>query len=247
MLVIPAIDLKDGACVRLRQGNMEDTTIFSDDPVAMAGKWIDAGCKRLHIVDLNGAFEGKPVNAPIIQAIAHKYPNLPIQVGGGIRELATIDQYLMTGVNYVIIGTKAVKDPNFIKEACQNFPDTIIVGIDAKEGMVATDGWAEISSHKVEDIAKRFEDYGVSAIVYTDISRDGMLQGCNIEHTASLAAATSIPIIASGGIHNIDDIQALLDANQPNIKGVVTGRAIYENTLDLAQAQQLCDQYKAKK
>ena len=247
MLVIPAIDLKDGACVRLRQGNIEDTTIFSDDPVAMAGKWIEAGCQRLHIVDLNGAFEGKPVNAPIIQAIAHKYPNLPIQVGGGIRELATIDQYLMTGVNYVIIGTKAVKDPNFIKEACQNFRDIIIVGIDAKEGMVATDGWAEISSHKVEDIAKRFEGYGVSAIVYTDITRDGMLQGCNIEHTSSLAAATSIPIIASGGIHNLQDIKALLEANQPNIKGVITGRAIYENTLDLTQAQQLCDQYQQKK
>lgn len=247
MLVIPAIDLKDGACVRLRQGNMNDVTVFSDDPVAVAAKWVEAGCQRLHLVDLNGAFEGKPVNAPIIQAIAHKFPDLPIQVGGGIRSLETIDQYLMTGVNDVIIGTKAVKDPNFIKEACDNFPERIIVGIDAIEGMVATDGWAEISSHRVEDIAKRFEDYGVSAIVYTDISRDGMLQGCNIEHTAALAASTSIPIIASGGIHTIDDIQALLDANQPNITGVITGRAIYENTLDLAEAQQLCNNYKAKK
>lgn len=247
MLVIPAIDLKDGACVRLRQDNIEDTMVFSDDPVAVAGKWVEAGCKRLHLVDLNGAFEGKPVNAPIIQAIAHKYPDLPIQVGGGVRTLETIDQYLMTGVNYVIIGTKAVKDPGFIKEACQNFPETIIVGIDAKEGLVATDGWSEISSHKVEDIAKRFEDYGVSAIIYTDIARDGMMQGCNIEHTAALAASTSIPIIASGGVHTIDDIKVLLDAKQPNITGVITGRAIYENTLNLAEAQILCDSYKINK
>lgn len=247
MIVIPAIDLKDGACVRLRQGNMEDITLFSDDPVAVATKWVEAGCKRLHIVDLNGAFEGKPVNAPIIDAIAHKFPDLPIQVGGGIRSLETIDQYLMTGVNYVIIGTKAVKDPNFIKEACQHFPDKIILGIDAKEGMVATDGWAEISSHCIEDIAKRFEDSGVAAIVYTDISRDGMLTGCNIERTASLAAATSIPIIASGGIHNINDIEALLNTKQSNIQGVITGRAIYEETLDLTAAQALCDQFMAKK
>lgn len=246
MLVIPAIDLKDGACVRLRQGNMEDVTLFSDDPVGIATKWVDAGCRRLHIVDLNGAFEGKPVNASIIEAISHKFPDLPIQVGGGIRDIDTIDQYLRTGVNYVIIGTKAIKDPKFIKEACNIFPDKIIVGLDAKDGLVATDGWAEISSHRVEDIAKRFEDYGVVSIVYTDISRDGMLQGCNIEHTAALAAATSIPIIASGGIHTIKDIQALLDTRQPNIKGVVTGRAIYEETLNLAEAQDLCDVFQAK-
>lgn len=244
MLVIPAIDLKDGACVRLRQGNMEDVTVFSDDPVAVAAKWVEAGCKRLHLVDLNGAFEGKPVSAPIIQAIAHKFPDLPIQVGGGIRSLETIDEYLMTGVNYVIIGTKAVTDPHFIEEACNKFPDKIIVGIDAKEGMVATNGWSEISSHRVEDIAKRFEDYGVTSIIYTDISRDGMLQGCNVEHTAALAAATSIPIIASGGIHTLQDIQTLLDAKQPNIIGVVTGRALYEGTLNLAEAQAFCETYK---
>lgn len=244
MLVIPAIDLKDGACVRLRQGNMDDVTVFSDDPVAVAAQWVEAGCQRLHLVDLNGAFEGKPVSAPIIQAIAHKFPDLPMQVGGGIRSLETIDEYLMTGVNYVIIGTKAVTDPHFIKEACNNFPDKIIVGIDAKEGMVATNGWSEISSHRVEDIAKRFEDYGVTSIIYTDISRDGMLQGCNVEHTASLAAATSIPIIASGGIHTLQDIQMLLDAKQPNIKGVVTGRALYEGTLNLAEAQKFCSTYK---
>lgn len=244
MLVIPAIDLKDGACVRLRQGNMEDVTVFSDDPVAVAAKWVEAGCKRLHLVDLNGAFEGKPVSAPIIQAIAHKFPDLPIQVGGGIRSLETIDEYLMTGVNYVIIGTKAVTDPHFIEEACNKFPDKIIVGIDAKEGMVATNGWSEISSHRVVDIAKRFEDYGVTSIIYTDISRDGMLQGCNVEHTAALAAATSIPIIASGGIHTLQDIQTLLDAKQPNIIGVVTGRALYEGTLNLAEAQAFCETYK---
>ena len=244
MLVIPAIDLKDGACVRLRQGNMDDVTVFSDDPVAVAARWVEAGCKRLHLVDLNGAFEGKPVSAPIIQAIAHKFPDLPMQVGGGIRSLETIDEYLMTGVNYVIIGTKAVTDPHFIKEACNNFPDKIIVGIDAKEGMVATNGWSEISSHRVEDIAKRFEDYGVTSIIYTDISRDGMLQGCNIEHTAALAAATSIPIIASGGIHTLQDIQMLLEAKQANIEGVVTGRALYEGSLDLAEAQAFCDRYK---
>jgi len=244
MLIIPAIDLKDGACVRLRQGRMEDSTVFSDDPVSMAAKWIEAGCRRLHLVDLNGAFEGEPVNGEVVTAIAKLYPDLPIQIGGGIRTLETIEHYVRAGVNYVIIGTKAVKEPEFVAEACNAFPGKVIVGLDAKDGFVATDGWAEVSELQVIDLAKQFEDDGVSAIVYTDIAKDGMMQGCNVEATAALARATRIPVIASGGIHTIADIQALLDAREAGIVGAITGRAIYEGTLDVAQAQQLCDQFK---
>lgn len=215
MLIIPAIDLKDGACVRLRQGLMEDATVFSDDPVAMAAKWVDGGCRRLHLVDLNGAFEGKPVNGEVVTAIARRYPDLPIQIGGGIRSLETIEHYVRAGVSYVIIGTKAVKQPEFVGEACRAFPGKVIVGLDAKDGFVATDGWAEVSEVQVIDLARRFEADGVSAIVYTDISKDGMMQGCNVEATAALANATRIPVIASGGIHNLGDIQKLLDARTP--------------------------------
>jgi len=232
MLIIPAIDLKDGACVRLRQGLMDDATVFSDDPVAMAAKWVEAGCRRLHLVDLNGAFEGQPVNGEVVTAIARRYPDLPIQIGGGIRTLETIKHYVRAGVSYVIIGTKA---------ACRAFPGKVIVGLDAKDGFVATDGWAEVSSVQAVDLARRFEADGVAAIVYTDIAKDGMMQGCNVEATVALANASRIPVIASGGIHNIGDIQKLLDTNTPGIVGAITGRAIYEGTLDVAEAQALCD------
>lgn len=244
MLIIPAIDLKDGACVRLRQGRMEDSTVFSNDPVEMAAKWVEAGCRRLHLVDLNGAFEGQPVNGEVVKAIAARYPDLPIQIGGGIRTLETIEHYVRAGVSYVIIGTKAVKEPEFVAEACQAFPGKVIVGLDAMNGFVATDGWAQISELQVIDLAKRFEADGVSAIVYTDIAKDGMMQGCNVEATAALARATTIPVIASGGIHNLGDVQSLLNARASGIVGAITGRAIYEGTLDVAEAQALCDSFK---
>jgi phosphoribosylformimino-5-aminoimidazole carboxamide ribotide isomerase len=241
MLVIPAIDLKDGKCVRLKQGRMEDSTVFSDDPVEVAARWFDAGARRLHLVDLNGAFEGAPVNGEIVRAIAGRYPNLPIQIGGGIRSLATIEAYLTAGVKYVIIGTRAVKQPEFVAEACQAFPGHIIVGLDARDGKVATDGWAEVSDLLATDLARRFERDGVSAIVYTDIARDGMMQGVNVEATVRLAQASSIPVIASGGITNMDDIRALSAQSGQGIIGAITGRAIYEGTLDVAQAQRYCD------
>jgi phosphoribosylformimino-5-aminoimidazole carboxamide ribotide isomerase len=242
MLIIPAIDLKDGQCVRLRQGLMDDSTVFSDDPVAMAARWVDAGCRRLHLVDLNGAFAGEPVNGAVVTAIAAAYPDLPIQIGGGIRNLETIEHYVAAGVSYVIIGTKAVKEPEFVAEACAAFPDKVIVGLDARDGLVATDGWAEVSDVQATDLAKRFESDGVSAIVYTDIARDGMMQGVNVEATVAMAEASSIPVIASGGITNIDDIRALNAVAHRGICGAITGRAIYEGTLDVAEAQRLCDE-----
>lgn len=241
MFIIPAIDLKDGKCVRLRQGLMEDSTVFSDDPVAMAGKWVSQGCRRLHLVDLNGAFDGKPINGDIVTDIAKAHPNLPIQIGGGIRSAETIEHYLEAGVGYVIIGTKAVKEPEFVTEMCRRFPGHIIVGLDARDGLVATDGWAEVSSIQASDLAKRFEQDGVSSIVYTDIARDGMMQGVNVDATLAMAQASSIPVIASGGITNMDDIRALHNVSAKGICGAITGRAIYENTLDLAEAQAYCD------
>ncbi len=241
MLLIPAIDLKDGQCVRLRQGRMEDDTVFSDDPVEMAGRWVNAGARRLHLVDLNGAFAGEPVNGDVIEAIAKAYPDLPVQVGGGIRDEATIEAYLDAGVSYVIIGTQAVKEPEFVTRACKNFPGQIIVGLDAKDGMVAIDGWATVTDHLVMDLARQFEQDGVSALVYTDIGRDGMLNGPNVDATKALAVTVSIPIIASGGITNIDDIRELCEASPAGISGAITGRAIYEGTLDFAKAQRLAD------
>lgn len=241
MLIIPAIDLKDGQCVRLRQGLMEDSTVFSDDPVAMARRWVDAGCRRLHLVDLNGAFAGEPVNGEVVTAIAAAYPDLPIQIGGGIRTLETIEHYVSAGVSYVIIGTKAVKEPAFVAQACAAFPGKVIVGLDAKDGLVATDGWAEVSQVRATDLARQFESDGVSAIVYTDIARDGMMQGVNVEATVAMAQASSIPVIASGGITNLDDISALVAVAEQGICGAITGRAIYEGTLDVAEAQRLCD------
>ena len=242
MLIIPAIDLKDGQCVRLRQGLMADSTVFSDDPVAMARRWVDAGCRRLHLVDLNGAFAGEPVNGEVVTAIAAAWPQLPIQIGGGIRSLETIEHYLRAGVSYVIIGTKAVKEPTFVAEACAAFPGRVIVGLDAKNGLVATDGWAEVSRLQATDLARQFESAGVAAIVYTDIARDGMMQGVNVEATLAMARASSIPVIASGGITNLDDIRALRAVAGQGICGAITGRAIYEGTLDVAEAQRLCDE-----
>jgi phosphoribosylformimino-5-aminoimidazole carboxamide ribotide isomerase len=245
MLLIPAIDLKDGKCVRLRQGRMDDDTVFSDDPVYMAGRWVGEGARRLHLVDLNGAFAGEPVNGAVIRAIAAAYPELPIQVGGGIRDEQTIEAYLNAGVSYCIIGTQAVTEPEFVARACRAFPGRVIVGLDAMDGQVAIKGWAEITEHRVADLARRFEDDGVSAIVYTDIGRDGMMSGCNVEATAALANAIRIPVVASGGIFNLDDIRALCAADTENIMGAITGRAIYEGTLDFAAGQRLADELSA--
>lgn len=241
MLIIPAIDLKDGQCVRLRQGLMEDSTVFGSQPIDFATQWVDQGARRLHLVDLNGAFEGEPVNGDVVTEIAKRYPKLPIQIGGGIRSGETIEYYLQAGVDYVIIGTKAVKDPDFVIDMCQQFTGHIIVGLDAKDGLVATDGWAEVSDIRATDLAKTFEKAGVSAIVYTDIARDGMMQGVNVDATVAMAQASSIPVIASGGVTTIDDIKALVNTGHPGIVGAITGRAIYEGTVNLTEAQNYCD------
>jgi phosphoribosylformimino-5-aminoimidazole carboxamide ribotide isomerase len=241
MIVIPAIDLKDGKCVRLRQGRMDDDTVFSDDPVQVAATWVKAGARRLHIVDLNGAFAGKPVNASIIKKIASNHPDIPVQVGGGIRDEDTIQSYIDAGVKYVILGTKAVNVPHFVGDMCAEFPGHVIVGLDAKDGKIAIDGWSKLSGHDVIDLAQHFEADGVEAIVYTDIGRDGMLTGVNVEATQRLAAAITIPVIASGGITNLDDIRKLCAVADHGIIGAITGRAIYEKTLDFAEAQKLAD------
>ena len=236
MLIIPAIDLKNGTCVRLRQGRMEDATVYSDDPIATAARWVDAGAQRLHVVDLDGAFAGKPENKEAVAGILTKHPELPVQLGGGVRDIATIDAYLELGLRWVIIGTQAVKDPEFVTEACRQFPDQIIVGVDAKDGWVATEGWAEASTVSAVEVVKRFADFGVSSIVYTDIGRDGMLSGVNIEATASLARETRCPVIASGGLKGLSDITELLAVEADGVIGAITGRAIYEGTLDLSEA-----------
>ncbi len=243
MLIIPAIDLKDGHCVRLRQGEMDSATIFSEDPAAMARRWVDSGARRLHLVDLNGAFAGKPINESAIKAITDAVgEEIPVQLGGGIRDLDTIERYLDDGIRYVIIGSAAVKNPGFLHDACNAFPGHIIVGLDAKDGMVAVDGWSKVTHHEVVDLAKRFEGYGVEAVVYTDIGRDGMLSGVNIEATVKLAQALTIPVIASGGITNLDDIRNLCAVEGEGIMGAITGRAIYEGTLDFVAAQKLADE-----
>lgn len=243
MILIPAIDLKDGQCVRLRQGLMNDATVFSDNPVEMAAQWVALGAKRLHLVDLNGAFEGKPINADNITKITRAFTDVPVQIGGGIRDMTVANSYIETGVSYLIIGTMAVKRPEFVTELCCEFPGKIIVSLDANNGLVATDGWANKTNLDATDLAKKFEQDGVSSIVYTDIARDGMMQGVNVEATAKLAQQTSIPIIASGGITNLDDITNLLAAENSGIIAAITGRAIYEGTLDFAKAQKLCDAY----
>ena len=241
MLLIPAIDLKDGKCVRLRQGRMEDSTVFSDDPLAMAARWVEAGARRLHLVDLNGAFAGQPVNAQVIRRIAEAFPDLPIQVGGGIRDEQTVEAYLDASVRFVIIGTKAVQDPHFVSNLCLEFPSHVIVGLDAKDGRVAVNGWSKLSKHDVIDLAQIFERYGVEAIVYTDISRDGMMQGVNVEATVRLAQAITIPVIASGGVSTLDDVRALRAVEREGIMGAIIGRALYDGAIDLTAAQAIAD------
>jgi phosphoribosylformimino-5-aminoimidazole carboxamide ribotide isomerase len=237
MLLIPAIDLKDGHCVRLKQGDMDQATTFSEDPAAMAKTWLDRGARRLHLVDLNGAFAGKPQNFTAIRSILKAVGDvIPVQLGGGIRDLDTIERYLDDGIAYVIIGTAAVKNPGFLHEACDAFPGHIMVGLDAKDGKVATDGWSKLTGHDVVDLAKRFQDYGVEAVIYTDIGRDGMMTGVNIEATVRLAQALVVPVIASGGLNSLDDIRKLCDVENEGITGCIAGRAIYEGRLDFAQA-----------
>jgi phosphoribosylformimino-5-aminoimidazole carboxamide ribotide isomerase len=250
MLLIPAIDLKDGHCVRLKQGDMELATVFSKDPADMALHWLKAGARRLHLVDLNGAFAGKPKNEDAVKSILkvvqqfafdNDIDAIPVQLGGGIRDLDTIERYLDAGISYVIIGTAAVKNPGFVQDACSAFPGHIIVGLDAKDGKVATDGWSKMSGHEVIDLAKKFETYGVESIIYTDIGRDGMMGGVNIDATVKLAQAVKMPVIASGGVHVIGDVEALCAVQGEGIEAVICGRSIYEGTLDLASAQLRAD------
>ena len=242
MLIIPAIDLKDGQCVRLKQGLMEQATVFSDSPAEMARHWVAQGARRLHLVDLNGAFAGKPKNESAIKAILKEVgDDIPVQLGGGIRDLDTIERCLDDGLSYVIIGTAAVKNPGFLHDACTAFPGHIIVGLDAKDGKVATDGWSKLTGHDVVDLGKKYEDYGVEAIIYTDIGRDGMLSGLNVEATVRLAQALTIPVIASGGLSSLDDIKALCAVESEGVVGTIAGRAVYDGSLDFQAAQQLAD------
>lgn len=242
MLLIPAIDIKDGKCVRLMQGDMARDTVYSDDPVAVARRWVAAGARRLHIVDLNGATDGRPVNSEVIHAIVEACPTVPLQVGGGIRDEDTIQQYLDAGVRFVILGTKAVTAPHFVSDVCLEFPGHIIVGLDVRDGKVAIDGWSKLSKHDAIDLAQHFQNDGVEAIVFTDIGRDGMMSGLNIEATVAFARALTIPVIASGGVTNLDDIRKLCGVYAEGIEGAITGRAIYEGSLDFAAAQQLADE-----
>ncbi len=237
MLVIPAIDLKEGKCVRLRQGNMDESTVFGEDPVEMAKRWVDAGAERLHIVDLDGAFAGRPRNAEAVHAIARTFPDLPIQIGGGVRDDDTVQAYLDAGVEYVIIGTRAVSAPHFVNDLCLEFPGRIIVGLDARDGKLAVDGWSKLSHHDVIDLAQHFEADGVVAFVYTDISRDGMMEGPNVEATARLASNVRVPVIASGGVSSLDDIKRLREREEDGIEGVIVGRALYEGAFTLEQAR----------
>ena len=245
MLLIPAIDIKDGKCVRLRQGDMDDSTVYGDDPVAMADRWVEAGARRLHIVDLDGASSGKPECADLVHSIVDAHPSVPVQVGGGIRDEDTIQGYLDAGVSYVVIGTRAVTTPHFVSDVCLEFPSHIIVGLDAKDGKLATEGWSKLSHHDAFDMAKRFEDDGVAAIVYTDIGRDGMMNNLNIDSTVELCQNISIPVFASGGLTNLDDIRKLCEVADEGIDGAITGRAIYEGSLDFKEAQELADKLSA--
>jgi len=243
MLLIPAIDLKDGHCVRLKQGDMDQSTTFGEDPEVMARSWLDKGARRLHLVDLNGAFAGQPKNEMAIRKILKTVGSeIDVQLGGGIRDLDTIERYLDAGLRYVIIGTAAVKNPGFLQDACTAFGGHIIVGLDAREGKIATDGWSKLTRHDVIDMGKKFEDYGVESIIYTDIGRDGMLSGINIEATVKLAQALTIPVIASGGLSNMADIEALCAVEDEGVEGVICGRAIYSGDLDFAAAQARADE-----
>ena len=243
MLLIPAIDLKDGNCVRLQQGDMSVSTTFGEDPAAMARRWLDAGARRLHLVDLNGAFAGKPVNEGAIKSILREVNDeIPVQLGGGIRDLDTIERYLDAGISYIIIGTAAVKNPGFLQDACSAFGGHIIVGLDAKEGKVATDGWSKLTGHEVVDLARKFQDYGVEGVIYTDIGRDGMLTGINVEATVKLAQALTIPVIASGGLSGMTDIEQLCAVESEGVEGVICGRSIYTGDLDFAAAQSRADE-----
>ncbi len=243
MLLIPAIDLKDGRCVRLRQGDLDDATVFSEDPAAMATRWLNEGARRLHLVDLNGAIAGKPKNEAPIKAILKAVgDDIPVQIGGGIRDLDTIEYYLDAGISYVIIGTAAVKNPGFLHDACGAFPGQIIVGLDARDGKIATDGWSKLTRHDVLDLAKKFEDYGCEGIIYTDIGRDGMLSGVNVEATVRLAQHVRVPVFASGGIAGIQDIEALCAVADEGVEGAILGRSIYEGTLDFQAAQARADE-----
>jgi len=243
MLLIPAIDLKDGRCVRLRQGDMDEETVFSEDPAETALKWVEQGARRLHLVDLNGAVSGRPRNEPAIRAIVDAVgARVPVQLGGGIRDLDTIERYLDDGLSYVIIGTAAVKNPGFLHDACGAFPGHIMVGLDARDGKVATDGWSKLTGHDVLDLAKKFEGYGVEAIVYTDIGRDGMLSGVNVEATVRLARELKIPVIASGGVASIADIEKLCAVESEGVEGAILGRALYEGAIDFRAAQARADE-----
>ncbi len=243
MLLIPAIDLKDGRCVRLKQGDMEQATVFSEDPAEMALDWVNKGARRLHLVDLNGAFAGKPQNLSAIRRILEVVgEEIPVQLGGGIRDLDTIERYIDLGMRYIIIGTAAVKNPGFLQDACSAFGGHIIVGLDAKDGKVATDGWSKLTGHEVVDLARKFEDYGVESIIYTDIGRDGMLSGINIEATVKLAQALTIPVIASGGLAGLADIEQLCAVQDEGIEGVICGRAIYTGDLDFEAGQARADE-----
>ncbi len=243
MLLIPAIDLKDGQCVRLRQGDMDQSTVFGDDPAAVARGWVDKGARRVHLVDLNGAFAGQPKNELAIKRILKEVGDeVDVQLGGGIRDLDTIERYLDAGLTYVIIGTAAVKNPGFLQDACSAFGGHIIVGLDAKDGKVATDGWSKLTGHEVVDLALKYQDYGVEGIIYTDIGRDGMLSGINIDATVKLAQALTIPVIASGGLSNIEDIRALCAVEEEGVEGVICGRSIYTGDLDFEAAQELADE-----
>lgn len=242
MLIIPAIDLKDGQCVRLKQGDMQDATIYSENPAEMARHWLGQGARRLHVVDLNGAVAGKPRNEGAIRSIVEAVgDSLPVQLGGGIRDLDTIERYLDMGVAYAIIGTAAVKNPGFLQDACTAFSGHIIVGLDAKDGKVAVEGWSKMTRHDVIDLARKFQDYGVEAVIYTDIGRDGMLSGVNVEATVKLAQQLSVPVIASGGLTGLADIEALCKVESEGIAGVITGRAIYQGTIDFRKAQDVAD------
>lgn len=243
MLIIPAIDLKDGRCVRLKQGDMDTATVFSDDPGAMAAQWVAQGARRMHVVDLNGAAAGRPKNEKSIREILQAVgTEVPLQLGGGIRDLDAIETYLDAGVTYIVIGTAAVKNPGFLSDACYAFPGHIIAGLDARDGKVAVEGWSKLTGHDVIDLAKKFEDYGVESLIYTDIGRDGMMGGVNIEATLKLAQAIKIPVIASGGLHNLGDVVTVCEKLGPEgVVGAIAGRALYEGKLDLRAAQDAAD------